>query len=343
MPASISLHWVQIRLHEPFRISSGADAVKDAIVVEHARDGVTRWGEASPMAGAFYSRETPESTWSALERLAPAVLRDPGVDLDTVVEGEAFAKAGMVGALGLPTCDEIRPVPSGVAIGLYDTVDELLDRVRRFVDEGYQRVKIKIQPGWDVEPVRRIRELFPDTPLMVDANAAYTIADAPIFRELDRFKLMMYEQPLARHALEESAELARQVRTPVCADESAESLEMLERLIELRAASIINVKIQRVGGFHNARRMHDRARAAGLACWVGTMPELGIASAEAIQLAMLPGFVYPTDVEASARWYVDDVVDPPITVDGGGFLRAGPYTVNREKLEKYTVRRADFV
>src|SRR5688572_5845737 len=140
MLASISLHWVQIRLHEPFRISSGAVAVKDAIVVEHTRDGVTRWGEASPMAGAFYSRETPESTWSALERLAPAVLRDPGVDLDTVVEGEAFAKAGMVGALGLPTRDEIRPVPSGVAVGLYDTVDELLDRVRRFVDEGYQRV-----------------------------------------------------------------------------------------------------------------------------------------------------------------------------------------------------------
>jgi O-succinylbenzoate synthase len=153
-------------------------------------------------------------------------------------------------------------------------VDELLERVARYLEDGYQRVKIKIQPGWDVEPVQRVHERFPDTPLMVDANAAYTIADLDVFRELDRFELMMYEQPLGRHALGDMAELARSVKTPVCADESAESLEMLEKLIELRAASIVNIKIQRVGGIHNARRMHDRCLEAGLPCWAGTMPEL---------------------------------------------------------------------
>ncbi len=352
--SSISLHWVQIPLHEPFRISSGAVALKDALVVEYRRDGVTGWGEASPMGGAFYSKETPESTWAALQLLLPAVLRDPGVALDEVVEGEAFAKAGVVGALvdweirsrGIPLWQwlgsTLRPVPSGVAIGIYDTVEELLDRVARYVREGYRRVKIKIQPGWDVEPVSRVRERFPHTPLMVDANAAYTIEHLPVFRELDRFGLMMFEQPLGRHDLEGMAELSRSVKTPVCADESAESIEMLEKLIELKGAAIINIKIQRVGGIRNAKRMYDRATEAGLACWMGTMPELAIASAEAVHLATLPNFGYPTDVEASARWFTDDLTDPPILIDADGFLQPRTVEVSPAKLERYTVRCAEF-
>jgi O-succinylbenzoate synthase len=177
-----------------------------------------------------------------------------------------------------------------VAIGIYDTVEELLARVERFWRKAIA--------GQSQDPAgmgRRAAEPhsgeISDIPLMVDANAAYQISDLPIFRELDRFHLMMYEQPLGRHALEDSAELARSVRTPVCADESAESMEMLEKIIDLRSAQIINIKIQRVGGIHMARRMHDRAMQAGLKCWVGTMPELGIASAEAVHLGTLRIFV----------------------------------------------------
>lgn len=352
--ARISLDWVQVPLREPFRISNGAVAVKDSIVVSYDREGVTGYGEASPMGGAFYSTETPESTWAALEKLGPAVLRDPAVDPDTVLPGEGFAKAGIVGAVldrdlraqGVPLWKWLgstdRLVPSGVAIGIFDTVEELLERVQTYVDQGYRRVKIKIQPGWDLEPVLRVRERFPDTPLMVDANAAYTISDLHVFRELDRFQLLMYEQPMGRHALEEMAELARSVQTPVCADESAESNEMLEKLIDLRAASIINIKIQRVGGIHNARRMHDRCQEAGLPCWAGTMPELGIASVEAIHLATLPNFQYPTDVEASARWYTDEIIDPPIEISPEGFLRAATHRLCPEKIERYRVRHATF-
>jgi len=348
---NIQLNWVQIPLHEPFRVSSGAVAVKDAIIVQYTKDGVTGWGEASPMAGAFYSQETPESTWATLEKMACA--GDPWRALDEF-EGENFAKAGLAGAIidrdlrahGVPLWQWLestnRPVASGVAIGLYDTVEELLERVERFSREGYSRVKIKIQPGWDVEPVSRIRAKFPTIALMVDANAAYKLSDLPVFQELDRFGLMMYEQPLGRHALEDTAELARSVRTPVCADESAESMEMLEKLIELQAARIINIKIQRVGGVHMARRMHDRAMQAGLECWVGTMPELGIASAEAVQLATLPNFVYPTDVESSSRWYTDDLIEPAIEIDSKGLLCPQQIRVNPEKLEKYTVRTAGF-
>lgn len=353
MDRNITLDWVRVPLCEPFRISNGSVAVKDAIVVSYHDNGITGFGEASPMSGAFYSAETPDSTWVALEHLSGAVLSNPGVDLDSVVEGEPFAKAGIVGALldhdlrraGLPLCRWLgsaeRPVPSGVAIGIFQTVDELIERVGRYRNQGYRRIKIKIQPGWDVEPVSRVRQAFPDTPLMVDANAAYSIGDLPVFRELDRFGLMMYEQPLARHSLEESAELARSVRTPVCADESAESLPMLERIIELGAAQIINVKIQRVGGIHNAKRMHDRARDAGLPCWVGTMPELGIASAEAVHLATMPNFSYPTDVEASARWYTDDIIEPPIAITPEGYLYPEPVRPVPEKIERYRVRRAE--
>ena len=347
----IRLNWVQIPLHEPFRISSGAVAVKDAIVVQYRKDGVTGWGEASPMAGAFYSQETPESTWAALEQMASA--DDTWSALETF-EGENFAKAGLAGAIvdqdlrarGVPLWQWLdstgRPVPSGVAIGLYDTVEELLHRVARFTSEGYQRVKIKIQPGWDVEPVSRIRAEYPTLPLMVDANAAYKLCDLPVFRELDRFGLMMFEQPLGRQAIEDMAELARSVRTPVCADESAESMEMLQKIIELRSAKIINIKIQRVGGIHAARRMHDRAMEAGLKCWVGTMPELGIASAEAVHLATLPNFVYPTDVESSSRWYTDDLIEPAIEIDSRGYLHPRQIQVNPEKLEKYTIRTAEY-
>jgi len=138
------------------------------------------------------------------------------------------------------------------------------------------------------------------------------------------------------------AELARSVRTPVCADESAESMEMLEKIIVLRSAQIINIKIQRVGGIHAARRMHDRAMEAGLKCWVGTMPELGIASAEAVHLATLPNFVYPTDVESSSRWYSDDLIEPAIEIDSRGYLHPRQIQVNPEKLEKYTIRTAEY-
>ncbi|HYM09174.1 MAG TPA: o-succinylbenzoate synthase [Bryobacterales bacterium] len=356
----IILHWVQIPLLEPFRISNGSVAVKDSIVVEVQAEACGGFGEASPMAGSFYSAETPESTWQALaERLAPAVM-EGGFQAALVngPPGEPFAKAGLDGALWDHACwrtatplwqmlgSALRPIPSGVAIGIFDTIDELLDRVARYRAQGYQRVKIKIQPGWDLEPVRAVRERFGGIPLMADANAAYAAKDIPLFEELDRFGLMMYEQPLAKDALEEMAELQRRVRTPVCADESAEP-ENLERIITLGAARIINIKIQRVGGLGPAIAMHDKARAAGLGCWLGTMPELGIASAQGLHLATFPGFVYPTDVEASARWYCDDLVEPSIDIDERGFLHIPPgpgsgFAVSREKLERYTIKNMEF-
>lgn len=364
----VELHRVCVPLREPFRISNGVVAEKDAIIVEvRTEEGVTGWGEASPMSGAFYSQDTPESAWNALtDWLVPLAL-DAGGPLSAPhfyerlrqVSGEAFAKAGIEGALwdayaqtvNAPLYElfgaKARPIPSGVAIGIYDTTDELVQRVEKYVSEGYRRVKIKIQPGWDVEPVAAVRARFPEVPLMVDANAAYRLEDAEVFRALDANRLLMIEQPLARDAHEDAAELQRQLQTPICADESAESLEALEEIIRRGAARIINIKVQRVGGLSEALRMLTRARRAGLGAWVGTMPELGVASTQGLHLAALEGFNYPTDIEASARWYIDDVVEPPLSIDAQGLIHLpqGPgtgYHVSREKLERYTVASRKF-
>jgi O-succinylbenzoate synthase len=365
---SVVIHRIRIPFVEPFRISNGSVAEKDSILIEvTTKDGAIGWGEASPMSGSFYSADTPETVWTSLEeQLIPTLFKLREFDPNRVYEelreipGEPFAKAGLEGALwdahasseGVALCElfqiEPRAVPSGVAIGIFDTVEELIERVQSYVHQGYQRVKIKIQPGWDIEPVASLRARFPRLPLMVDANCAYKIADEMIFRELDRFELMMIEQPLQAAAFEEAGELQRQLRTPLCADESAESLEALDRLIEEKAARIINIKVQRVGGLSQALLMLDVARAAGLDCWVGTMPELGIASAQGLHLAMHSGFSFPTDIEASSRWYVDDVIDPFVEIDPTGFINVpsgvgSGYRVSREKVDRYTTKVDKFV
>ena len=353
---SVVLHRVRVPFVEPFRISNGVVAEKDAILIElTTSDGIVGWGEASPMSGSFYSAATPDSSWTALkDQIVPALLSAGEIDPATFFEflreqpADQFAKAGIEGALWdadantrqLALCElfgiERRPVPSGVAIGIFETIDELLERVRRYVADGYQRVKIKIQPGWDVDPVAAVRAQFPQLPLMVDANAAYTIDDLPIFLELDRFQLTMIEQPLAANAIKDAGALQSHLTTPLCADESAESLAALEQLVEHRAARVVNIKVQRVGGLSEALLMLEAACAAGLRCWVGTMPELGIASAQALHLAMHRGFSFPTDIEASSRWYVDDIIAPPITIDPRGFIHVAGYKVDRAKVERYT-------
>jgi o-succinylbenzoate synthase len=182
---------------------------------------------------------------------------------------------------------------------------------------------------------------------MVDANAAYQLEDIAIFEELDKYGLMMFEQPLGRKALDEHAELQRRLKTPICLDESAEDLESIASAIRLGSAKILNIKVQRMGGLAPAKQAHDAARAAGIPCWMGTMPELGVASAQALHLATLGNFTFPTDVEASARWFKDDIIEPPIEISGDGFIQPpdGPgmgYKIDMRKVEKYRIRFEEF-
>jgi len=361
-PSSIRLHWVRVPFWEPFRISNGEVSVKDAILVQIEAGGTIGWGEASPLAGSAYSGETPQSTWDFLrDRLIPAFLEQPELDpllcFDRLskLPGEPFAKAGLEGAVwdlraqqtGLPLWSLLggrkRPLESGATVGLMPEVSELLNRVQQFLSQGYRRIKIKIAPGRDLELVRAVRQRFGNISLMVDANASYRLDDAGVFEELDRFDLMMIEQPLAREALSEHAQLQRRLRTPICLDESADDLESVRSIIRQGSGRILNIKVQRMGGLWPAREAHDLAGAAGISCWLGTMPELGIASVQGLHLATLPNFTLPSDVVASKRWFVDDILGPPISITENGFIclldGAGMgYRVAADKVAQYCTR-----
>ncbi len=360
----VVLRHVSIPMKEPFRISNGVVSEKESIIIELHSNGIIGYGEASPMSGSFYSSETPETTWQALELdLIPNLLSMREIDPLQYVESlneylkEPFARAGIEGAVwdlyagtNQTTVRELfgaplGRIPSGLAVGLYGTIDELLDRIERYRKDGYQRVKIKIAPGWDFEPLVEVRMKFGNKlPLMVDANGAYNFDEHfDLLCSLEEFGLMMIEQPFAAEALEESAELSHSMNTPICLDESAHSMAALEKIIKKQAATIINIKVQRVGGLWNAKQMLERAQPAKLKCWLGTMPELGIASTQALALATLSGFDFPTDIEASSRWFEDDIIDPPIEIDNRGFIvipKEG-WKVDSNKIEKYTIKKKE--
>jgi o-succinylbenzoate synthase len=362
---SITLTHVRIPLIEPFRISSGAVAEKDAIAVELRSEGRSGWGESSPMAGSFYSSDTPESCWRDLtEGLAPALCGRRFDSLEAACAAVAdipasnFARTGVETALwdlqaqrrGQPLHrllgGERDAVESGLAVGLYDDTADMLRVIERHLGEGYKRVKIKIEPGRDVELVRAVRDRFGSIPLFVDANCAYTLEHLAVFRQLDEFGLVMFEQPFPGGMLEELAELQAKVTTPVCLDESLESLAHLERAIALGSLRIANIKIQRVGGFGPSLAIYRRCLEHGIGVWIGTMPELGIGQAQAAALASLTGCGYPTDVESSARWFRDDLITPWIEVENGLIKMPAAagfgYEIDRPALARYTVANRSF-
>ena len=356
---------VRVPLVEPFRISSGAVSEKDGIVIELHADGLIGYGESSPMAGSFYSADTPESSWKELcDVLAPAIIGSEfehpehwNRALDALPAGN-FTKAGVETAFWDLAAQRVNKplhemlggvrtqVESGLAVGLYDDLSDMLRAVERYLADGYRRVKLKIEPGRDIEVVKAARNAFGAIPLFVDANGAYSIRDIEIFRALDEFELMMFEQPFPGAALEELAQLAAAVRTPVCLDESLDSVQQLERAIELGSFRIANFKIQRVGGFYHALEMDRICRGHAIPAWVGTMPELGIGQAQGAALASLDNFVYPTDVEASDRWFRDDIICPLLEVRNGMIdLPEAPglgYSMNLDKIRQYKIASRSF-
>jgi O-succinylbenzoate synthase len=242
-------------------------------------------------------------------RMAKAALEMAVLDAELRTEGRSFARE-----LG-----SIRDrVPCGVSVGIMDSVPALLDAVDGYLSEGYVRIKLKIEPGWDLEPVRAVRERFGDDVLLqVDANTAYTLRDARLLAKLDDFDLLLIEQPLEEEDMIGHADLARIVRTPICLDESITSAQTAAAAIRLGATQVINIKPGRVGGYLEARRIHDLAAAHGIAVWCGGMIESGIGRAANVALASLPGFTLPGDVSASDRFYRQDIIAEPFVMDDG--------------------------
>ena len=358
----IEAYRVRIPMREPFRISSGEVADKEAIVVKLSDGDAFGWGESSAMPGGFYSADTPDSCEAELiQKILPDLAGREFASMAQVEEllkrssNSGFVRVAVETAAwellarkrGVPLRELFgiadRPIPSGLAIGLYPEIDELRQAIDRYRPRDYHRLKIKIKRGQDVELVARVREWVGDFPLYVDANADYGRDGYDVFQKLDAYNLMMFEQPLAKDDLEGSAELQRLVRTPVCLDEGVESLEDARRAIGLKSCRIVNIKLQRVGGYSEALRIVNECAAHGIPVWMGTMPELGIGSAQALVLAAHPAFVHPTDVEPSDRWYIDDIIDPQLSLNNRDLhLPGGPgagFTVNMAKMEKYTVRR----
>ena len=336
MANRLTLLQVRIPMTEPFRISSGVVDSKDSILIRIEREGIVGWGESSPMAGGFYSSDTPESCWKFLSEEAVPRLLESGrfapESLHAVFprfRDAPFSLAGLDGALwdgavqeeGTSFIErlgvEAAPIPSGLAVGIYPSIEELIAACKRYLRDGYKRLKIKIQPGWDIEPLQAVREAFGDIPLMVDANAAYREEHFSVLQQLDAFDLMMIEQPLAAGDLDGHARLQASIATPICFDESADDIEAVRTAVEMKACRIVNLKIQRIGSIGGAVEIHNLCRNAGIPNWMGTMPELGIGALHALYLALLPNCAYPTDVEASQRWFAEDIINPQIEVRNG--------------------------
>jgi O-succinylbenzoate synthase len=359
----ITLRQIRMPLVHFFETSFGRTTERHIILVETQGEGVSGWGEVTAGESPFYNEEWTGSAWMILrDYAAPRVL---GRELESAadvypltahIRGHNMARGGLETAVwdlaarldGVPLWKKIgggarREIPCGVSIGIQDTVEQLLEKIARELAAGYQRIKIKIKPGWDVNVVRRVRERFPGIKLMADANSAYTLADADHLRQLDDYYLMMIEQPLSHDDIIDHAELQRRLQTPICLDECIRTAHHAEQAIKLGACGIINIKLGRVAGFREAKRVHDVAQAAGIPVWCGGMLEAGVGRAHNVALATLPNFVLPGDVSASQRYWKRDIIQPAVetTPQGAIAIRDEPgfgYALDHDYIRAITVR-----
>ena len=361
---SIELREIRLPLVHFFETSFGRTTERRIVLARVTdADGAEGWGECTAGEGPFYSDEWTDTAWDTLVAfLAPMVLGKDVANATHVfslmrpVRGHRMAKAAIETACwdleakraGVPLWKHLggmRPeVCCGVSIGIQDTPEILLEKIHKEVDAGYQRIKIKIKPGWDLNIIERVRKEFPDIRLMGDANSAYKLSDVSLFQQLDHFNLMMLEQPLAHDDIFDHAALQRQINTPVCLDESIRSAEDAAHAIALESCRIINVKLGRVGGHAEAKRLEQVACDNEIPVWCGGMLESGIGRAHNIAMSTLAGFTLPGDVSASARYWEEDIIDPPVTVSARGTITPPDspgigFAVNLPRIEALTVRK----
>ncbi|AGT90770.1 o-succinylbenzoate synthase [Rhodococcus sp. WS1] len=340
----VELRRAAMPLKAPFRTSFGTETTKDVLFVKVVTSESAGWGECVAMSEPRYCSEYTDGAAEVLRKfLIPSLgeLTDPDVHaLSATMEqfaGHPMAKAALetafldaeLRAAGTSMSSYLGAVvdrvPAGVSVGIKNSIDELLEEVGGFLEAGYLRIKLKIEPGWDIEPVRAVRERFGDDVLLqVDANTAYTLADARHLQRLDDFDLLLIEQPLPEEELRGHARLAEMMRTPVCLDESITSAKVTADALAIGACSVVNIKPGRVGGYLESRRIHDVCKANGIAVWCGGMLETGIGRAANVALAALPGFVLPGDTSASDRYFAEDITEPFVLDNGYVKVPEGP-------------------
>jgi O-succinylbenzoate synthase len=362
----VELFVLRLPLKRAYETSGSRETHQTRVIARVESEGAVGWGESVAPELPWYSGETPKTVWYALDeiiipallaaelhqpedtervlwwirehRMAKATLEMAIWDLFAKRDGRSLSKV-----LG-GTRDRIL---CGVAIGIQPSIEELLETIRRELSAGYQRVKVKIKPGWDGSVAEAIRAAFPNLPFMLDANSAYTLADAPLFKRFDAYKPTMIEQPLAHDDIVDHATLQRQIETPICLDESIHTGDDARKAIELGATRVINIKAGRVGGLTSARRIHDVCRDAGIPVWCGGMLEMGIGRAHNVHLASLANFKLPGDVSASERYFETEIIGEPFTVQADGTMRVptGPgigVTVLEKLIRKMAVQTKQY-
>lgn len=362
----VVLHHLDLTMKTPFHTSIGTVHKRESIIVEIIdREGITGWGEVVAFSTPWYTEETIQTCLHMLrDYFIPYLLKKSFTHPEDIApffrkfKRNHMAKASLEGALwDLYAKKERKPlskvlggtrqeIESGVVIGI-GPLPSMIQQIERFMEEGYKRYKIKIDPSNDIEVVEGIRYKFPDLPLMADANSAYTLADVVRLQELDRYQLLMIEQPLSADDIIDHATLQKQLKTPICLDESIVTSEDARKAIQLGSCKIINIKPGRVGGLTESKKIHDLCLKNNIAVWCGGMLETGVSRAHNIALASLPNFVIPGDISASSRHWHEDIVEPQIEVKNGKIqVPTGNgigFTVERKALEKFRTTSLEFI
>ncbi|WNC12981.1 o-succinylbenzoate synthase [Brevibacillus brevis] len=336
----IELKRLHLPLKEAFEASIGQQTKRDFLLVGVHGEGETGYGESVAMPTPFYNEETTDTVQYMLEKfLIPMLFSQPIESPQDVsrlfskVRRNQMAKAALEGAVwdlyarqkGIPLARALggtrTEIAVGVSVGIEKTVEEVVRKVEGFVEEGYRKIKVKIKPGFDIALIEGLRKRFGDSlPLMADANSAYTLEQADLLKELDQYSLIMIEQPLAHDDIVDHARLQQQMRTPICLDESIHSVEDARHAIELGSCKIINIKVGRVGGLAEARKIHDLCQAHDVPVWCGGMFESGVGRAHNIAITSLPNFTIPGDTATSSRYWERDIVTPAVEFSKPGTL-----------------------
>ncbi|WP_252503109.1 o-succinylbenzoate synthase [Sporosarcina sp. Marseille-Q4943] len=362
----INIRKMKMKMKHPFTTSFGTFHEKKFLLLE-AKDelGNSGWGESVAFDSPWYNEETLETNLHIIrDFLIPIIVGkkighpDEVSERFSAIRKNNMAKSTVEGAiwdlyakrnkmtLAQALGGELDKIEVGISIGIHEKVEDLVETVRRFVEEGYKRIKVKIKPGYDVEVIRELRKQFPDVPLMADANSAYTLDDVELLKQLDAFNLTMIEQPLASDDIIDHATLQKQLKTPICLDESIHSLEDTRKAVELGSTKIINIKIGRVGGLTEAKRIHDYCMEQGIPVWCGGMLESGIGRAHNVALTTLPNFILPGDTAGSSRYWEEDVISPEVIVEDGYITVPTAYGIgyepNYNAMDKFTVEQYQF-
>jgi o-succinylbenzoate synthase len=363
---SIALREIRMKLKSPFETSFGTVQDRRILLVEVVADGTSGWGEVTAGETPAYNAETTDTAWHVIsDFIAPSLIGQSVSETSELprlmarIRGHEMAKSGVENAMwdaeaqlkGIPLYrllgGTIEEIACGVSLGIRENPESLVRSVEEEIRSGYQRIKLKIKPGKDYEFVAAVRKEFPNIRLSVDANSAFSLDDAPHLKRLDEFGLLMMEQPLSWDDIHAHSKLQAQIQTAICLDECIHNTRHALTAIELKSCRIINIKLGRVSGHTEARRIEQACRAHGVPVWCGGMLESGIGRAHNIAMSTLPGFSLPGDVSASQRYWSEDIIEPPVAVTEKGTIQVPEipglgYAVKRDRIEKITVRRSNW-